>query len=265
MSHVSYSARIALFIGNLVSWLVAYFLFPRIAAFATQGDDTGAGKELGLGMVLVVGLTAPILVLAVIAGADIVRLIYARGAFDEASVLATTAVFVPYAFGTVFMGLRELINRVFFSYQNTITPMVIGALASAANLALAFWFSQQLGLPGIGAAAAISALIFVALQVGVIARWKPELIDRKSLKRILGLSLAALASYGAGIWASDLVANWHFFAPLVGCGAVVGVAYLTSAVLLDRLLQLGLVAELKALKDSNKPDPNASSPDQAPT
>lgn len=257
VSHVSYSARLALFIGNLVSWLVAYFLFPRIATFAARRDDTGAGRELGLGIVLIVGLTAPLLALAVSYGADIIRLVYGRGAFGEASVMATAGIFVPYALGTVFMGLRELLNRAFFSYQRTIVPMAIGVIASIANLGTGIWLSQRIGLPGIGIAAAGSALLFVALQLGVIAAWKPALLNPLAMRRSLALVVAAGCALAAGEALSTPMAEWSYLARLIAGGLAVGVTYLLAGVVLDRLLKLGIGHELLRLRGSSRPGQDA--------
>lgn len=255
VSHVSYSARLALFIGNLVSWLVAYFLFPRIAAHAAQGNDTGAGRELGLGIVLIVALTAPLLAIAVCFGTDIIRLVYGRGAFDDAAVRATAAVFIPFALGTVFMGLRELLNRALFSYQRTRVPMVIGAVAAAINLAAGIWLSQRLGPPGIGMAAALSAFVFAGLQIAVIAVWKPVLLDPMAIRRAILLAAAAAIGFGAGLVVSGLVADAHYLARLLIGGAAIGIAYLAAALVFDRVFSLGMAAELRLLRGSSRRGP----------
>ncbi|MXO60560.1 hypothetical protein GRI89_13525 [Altererythrobacter salegens] len=254
VSYISYSSRLTLFIGNLVSWLVAYFLFPRIAASAARKCDKDAGKTLGLGVTLIVGLTVPLLGVAVVYGTDIIRLVYGRGAFVEASVVATAAVFVPHVFGTVFMGVREILNRAFFSYQRTSVPMAIGALAAGINLLAGVALSARFGLPGIAMGTTISATVFVVLQVTVIARWKPELIDRAAMRHVVALFAAGIAGTVAGVVVARIAAEWFFLARLLSGSAIVGLTYIGTVWLADRLFSLGIVASMLRVKDSNRSD-----------
>lgn len=227
ISYLNYGARLSMFLATVFSWLVAYFLFPRLAALASRGDDAGVGRTLTIGLFLIAAMTVPVVIVAISLSPVFVGVVYGRGAFAPQDVIATAAVFSVYGLGVLFIAVREMMNRVYFSYQRTGAPLVIGAVALAVNVVLAILLSRSMGVTGVALAASISALAYAALQFGGIAVWKPALLQFDLIKLLGAVTLAGGICLAVTMALEAPLDGLSGLARLGMVGTVSGVAYLT--------------------------------------
>lgn len=236
ISHLSYAARLAMFLATVFSWLVAYLLYPRLAALAARRDDPGVGRTLSIGLFLIAATTVPVLIVAISLSESFVGFIFGRGAFDAADVTETAAVFSLYALGALFISTREMINRVFFSYQRTGPPLIIGAAALAVNVVAAILLGRTLGVAGVALAASLSAMVYAVLQFGWIGIWKPVLLQL-DLGKLLGtVAMAGVVCLVITAVLGRRLEDLPDFARLVMVGAGGGLAYLVVLAALLRFL-----------------------------
>lgn len=196
ISQLNYASRLAMFIATAFSMLVAYFFFPRIAASASAGDDAASGQSLTLGLLLTVALTLPLTVVAYVMRQDVVALVYGHGGLSASDLSGTALAFAAYALGIVLIAAREMLNRLFFSYQRMLPPLLLGVLASVVNFGISSQLVDRLGVVGIALGASVGALVYVVGQIVLVLIWKPVLISRQLL---LGLVILALACVPAGL------------------------------------------------------------------
>ena len=71
----------------------------------------------------------------------------------------TASALSMYSIGLVAYGLRDIINKVFYSLQDTKTPMINGAIAMGLNIVLNIIFVKFMGHAGLALATSLSALI----------------------------------------------------------------------------------------------------------
>ena len=242
ISHLNYASRLALFAAGLFSWLVSYFFFPSLAENAAKEDHAANGRLLTRGLSIILLTTAPIAAVGLAMRTEIVTLIYGRGAFTAKDVTETAMVFGFYGLGIIFISMREMLNRTFFSYQKTVTPLLIGVGAAIVNLAVSLILSRQIGVAGIAVGATAGALFFSIFQIGLLRMWKPVLITRQ-LGMIFAIAVAAsVISYASARWSLDLITDWHFFARLCSISFVALAVYLVAAVTLSRIARMNVTA-----------------------
>ena len=225
ISHLNYASRLTLLISGTISWLVAYMFFPDLAHNAARDDDKANAQVLTRAMGLILVTTTPVAAAALALRSDVVTILYHRGAFDSADVTATAGLFGILGFGILFASLRELLNRAFFSYQKTMAPLLIGIVATLANLAASILLSRVYGMNGIAAGAALSALIFCAGQFAMLALWKPALLTRELAVYFFAAVTAGLASYFAVAMASGSFADWPVLLRFLGAGLIALAVY----------------------------------------
>ena len=212
ISQLNYASRLAMFIATAFSMLVAYFFFPRIAASASAGDDAASGHSLTLGLLLTVALTLPLTVVAYVMRQDVVALVYGHGGLSAADLSGTALAFAAYALGIVLIAAREMLNRLFFSYQRMLPPLLLGVVASVVNFGVSSQLVDRLGVVGIALGASVGALVYVVGQIVLVLVWKPRLISRRLLA---GLVILALACVPAGLALQQAATLTEGMLPLV--------------------------------------------------
>lgn len=225
ISHFNYASRLTLFISGLFSWLVSYLFFPALATNAARGDDAGNAEVLTRALGLILVSTAPLAAGALALRTEFVALIYQRGAFQSADVETTAALFGILGIGIMFVALRELLNRVYFSYQNTVAPLIIGIVAAAVNLLSSLVLADMYGIRGVAAGASISALVFCIGQFVIIAIWKPVLLTSRLAVYFMAAVLAGAGAFLAVVSIYDAFVTWPLIARFAAAGSIVVVVY----------------------------------------
>jgi putative peptidoglycan lipid II flippase len=231
ISHLNYATRLATFLASVFSWLVAYFFFPRVASAAARRDDARMGSNIAVAFGLIALLTAPLVLTALLYSDDIIFVIYRRGAYTSADVAATAGLFTAYSYGVMFIAFREMLNRIFFSYQFNYVPLTVGIAATVINLSASYLLSERYGMIGIGAGAAIAAFCYSALEFGILFYWRASLITKMLASMFAAVLLASLIAYGVGTRIALIVTTLAPFARLLVGAGTTGLIYLATVAL----------------------------------
>jgi putative peptidoglycan lipid II flippase len=169
-------------------------IFPRLAANAASG----ARQQLIEGYVktarLILFLSIPSALFAVVCRGYIVRLLYGFGDAATANTLGWFA-------GTiVFTGLFMLVSRVFFAMQDTKTPLYTSLGSIPLNIFLSFVLAHKYGVVGLAMAASIvSALETVVLAIILRLRegnfGERQIVSGGLLMGLAGLFMAIIVHY----------------------------------------------------------------------
>mgnify|MGYP005857788969 FL=1 len=104
-----------------------------------------------------------------------------------------------YSIGMLGFGLREILNRVFYSMQDTKTPMINGALAMGINIVFNIVLVKFLGYAGIALATSISALICILLLFNslkkIIRYFGQDKIIKTTIKSLIAAIVMGVVTY----------------------------------------------------------------------
>lgn len=106
-------------------------------------------------MIIIMPLTFGAMILRV----PVVRFLFERGAFDSRATHMTATALLFYSIGMIGFGLRNILERSFYSLQDTKTPMVNGIMVVGINVILNLVMVKFMGLGGLALATSISAII----------------------------------------------------------------------------------------------------------
>ncbi|MDO7204784.1 lipid II flippase MurJ [Paraclostridium bifermentans] len=146
----------------------------------------------------VILLVIPISVGAMVLATPIVSLLFERGAFDVNATKTTASALIFYSIGMVDLD-SEIYCKVFYSLQDTKTPMINGAMAMGVNIILNLILVKFMGHAGLAFATSLSAIICILIlfrslkkKIGYFGQDK---IIRTTIKSIIASILMGITTY----------------------------------------------------------------------
>jgi len=169
ISALNYANRLNLFIQGIFVLSIVTVIFPRITKLMIENKDKEFKNTISGGVTSINLFVTPVMVGAIVFSSQIISMLFGRGAFDENAVSLTSNALLYYSVGMLGFGHRELVSRVFYSMQNTKTPMINAAIGMILNIILNLILSRYLGIGGLALATSIAAifttvLLFISLR-----------------------------------------------------------------------------------------------------
>ncbi len=125
----------------------------------SQNDNEKVKEILGRGINIILIITVPATIGLLILAEPMVYLFFQRNAFDELATYMTSQALIYYSIGLVGSSLRLMLNRVYYSLQDTKTPMINGMVAVIINLVLNLLLIKPMAHMGLALATSISATV----------------------------------------------------------------------------------------------------------
>lgn len=168
---LNYASRLNSFIIGLFAISIVVVLYPKISKMVVKGNRIGVVESLKESIVIINILVIPITIGSMLFSNEIVAILFGRGAFTEEAVKTTGSALFYYSVGMLGFGLREILSRVFYAYQDNKTPMINATVGVGLNIILNIILSKYMGLSGLALATSISAII-TTIMMGVSLRKK---------------------------------------------------------------------------------------------
>lgn len=163
ISSLTYASRVNDMVISVFVAAITTVVFPMLSQ-AFSKDDRGEVKRiLNQGVNIILIITVPATVGLMLLASPLVQLFFERGAFEANATAMTSGALVFYSLGLVGAALRLMLNKVFYSFQDTKTPMINGAIAVVSNIILNLILIKPLGHRGLALATSISATITTLL------------------------------------------------------------------------------------------------------
>ena len=156
---------------------------------------------------------------------EIVDIVFGRGKFLDSDVTAAAAIFQFYVYGILFVAVREIFNRLLFSFHKTSIPLYIGLFAAIVNVVVSIALTRFMGPPGIAAGAAAGAIFYVACQLGYTLAWKRALLGKDVVRWLAVVGLASAAMAVALVAVLPGIAGGSSIAKVLIAGALSGAVY----------------------------------------
>jgi len=134
-------------------------MFSRMSRMAAEKDVDGILDALRRTVCVICMVVFPIVVIAVVMNIDVIKFAYMRGAFGMDSVVVTAGILVCYVLGVPAFGMRDFLNRLFHSLQDTKTPFRIACLVVGTKILLNFFLRGPLGANGLALATTIAGTL----------------------------------------------------------------------------------------------------------
>ncbi|WP_250674647.1 murein biosynthesis integral membrane protein MurJ [Paraclostridium ghonii] len=165
ISALNYATKLNQFVMGMFIVSISSVIYPMLSKLSTENNQKKFKESIVTAINVVTLIIIPISVGAIILAEPIVRLLFERGEFNARATEMTATALVFYSIGMIGFGLRDILGKVFYSLQDTRTPMINGIIAMGLNIVLnlAFVKFTDMGLGGLALATSISSLLTIVL------------------------------------------------------------------------------------------------------
>lgn len=143
---------------SIIALSLATAVFPALSQAHAEGKEKDFLRVLGKTIIQVFYFMVPIMCLMMLFRAQGIRLYLGHGNFTWENTILTFTTFGVLAFSLLSQSLAPILSRVFYSQQNTITPVRVNIFSMAINTVLAFALGKSYGIVGIAAAFSIASV-----------------------------------------------------------------------------------------------------------
>ncbi|OWZ84944.1 murein biosynthesis integral membrane protein MurJ [Natranaerobius trueperi] len=169
ISALNYASKVYTLPHGIFVMAVATVLYPSFSECVTKKNMYRLKELMITGLSSIVFLVLPMMAGAIVLREPIIRVLFERGQFDTLATQRTAFALLFYSFGMLSISLREILSRVFYSFQDTKTPMRVAMGMVVVNLLFNFLLIGPLGHGGLALATSLSmtagtTLLFIGVR-----------------------------------------------------------------------------------------------------
>ena len=138
VSSLNYANKLNSFVMVLFIASIASVIYPTLSSlnYKDDKDKTKFNDLIVKSINSTILLIIPISVGAIVLAEPIIKILFQRGAFTYNDTMLTSVALIFYSIGMIGFALRDVLIKIFYSIQDTKTPVVNGSIAMLINIAL---------------------------------------------------------------------------------------------------------------------------------
>lgn len=183
---------------------ISAVIFPKFSQNLSY-NDLSSFKNMVLTVIkTVIYLLMPITVGLIVLNKPLISLVFERGQFDNITTINTSLALTNFSIGMIGFGIIDIINKAFYTLNNTKIPLNVGILIVTLNYILNKILLEYLGFKGLALATSISLIFGAILLIHLFAKRVGKLEMRSLLNTIfkvgissavMGISISYLKKY----------------------------------------------------------------------
>lgn len=200
--------------------------FPTLSEHVAREQKTAFRHTLTRTFRYILYFVVPVSAFFYLLRAQIVRVLFGDGAFDWEDTILTFETFGFLIISIFAQATIPLLTRAFYAQEDTKTPVIIATIGMVANVLLAVILSPIMGAQGLALAFSASAIIQLALLLGVLHFRLDGFDDEEVLRSMLKIVAATLVASAALQLLKEPIALmvdmqrfWGVFVQLAGTAA----------------------------------------------
>ncbi|MCB1413397.1 MAG: murein biosynthesis integral membrane protein MurJ [Xanthobacteraceae bacterium] len=199
ISALYYADRLYQLPIGVIGIAIGTVLLPEMASRLTANDQAGASAAQRRAFEFTLLFSVPFLAAFIAVPDEIMRAMFARGAFTRTDAAEAAATLAAYAVGLIPFVLIRSAVATFYARKDTATPMKASLTGLSANVILKVILMGSLAQVGLALATAVGAWVNLLLVIGFAVRAGHLQLDRAfgwSLLRFAGAGVAT----GVALW-----------------------------------------------------------------
>lgn len=229
---------------------IAMAVFPSMNLQVVRNEISDFKRTFSLGLRAVFLITIPAAVGLIALREPIIGLLFQQGKFTADDTIATGMVLAYYCIGLFAYSAIPLLNRVFYSLQDTVTPVAVGAASVVINIGFSIYMVGYMEGRGLALAYSLAGIFNTLILIGILKIRLGTIGGLKIMKSFVISCGASAVMYLAAFYTNVyLQAVLNFSSKvnellIVAGGIGVGVVVYTLIILIFRLEEASLVMDL---------------------
>ncbi len=196
ISSLEYANRLVNMVQMILITSIATSIYPTLSQLGVR-REYGRLKEVASNNIAVMlGLLIPATVGMMMLSGPITAFVYGRGEFGQESILMTSGALFYYAPLLIGLGITDIFNRVFYSLEDTKTPVFLSIISILVDIILNVTLSRFMGLNGLALSTSIGRFVNAILLYVFLRRRMQGIGLRKISPTIMKIILAAVMMGG---------------------------------------------------------------------
>ncbi len=204
VSWLNYARRIMLVPVGIVAQAAGVATYPFLAELLARKDSPGFHRTINETLRNTLTLLIPLSLWMMVVAHPTIVLIFQQGHFGAADTERTQWLLIILLAVVTCWGWQQIVGRAFYARQDTITPAVLGTLATLLALPLFYLASQWLGAVGVALASALSITIYT---LALSWRWRHRFggevfagLSKGALQVLLSTLAAGVPAMAVVLW-----------------------------------------------------------------
>lgn len=251
ISALNYANRLNGFVMGLFIVSIGAVIYPILSKLSFNNRNEEFIDIVVRSINSVILLVIPVSVGAIVLARPIISILFQRGAFDVRATSMTSTALIFYSIGMVGFGIREILGKIFYSLQDTKTPMINGAISMAVNIVLNLILVKFMGHAGLALATSISAIICIFMLFNSLKRkigyFGQDKIIKCTIKSLISAIIMGIVTYFIYNILSNILGTGFIQAALALFGSIA-----TGAIIYGVLIIILKVEEVNMITDMIK-------------
>lgn len=184
----------ALFISTIGS-----VIYPKISTLYNKGLDRHFNSVINKSINTIILLIIPISIGIIVLANPLVSLIFERGKFDASATNLTSIALSFYCIGMIGGGVTTILNKVFYSLNDTKVPMISSIISIITNIVLNLISIRYLGYKGLALSTSISSIVCTILLLRFLIKknigFKLQKVIKTFMKSLIASIIMGFITY----------------------------------------------------------------------
>ncbi|MCQ6258020.1 murein biosynthesis integral membrane protein MurJ [Pseudomonas sp. Q11] len=208
ISVFAYANKLNLIFLSVFLVFLTASLFPRIAAVAARNDQVELLHYLTSCLRIVIICSFPIVLYMSFYSHEIVDILFQRGKFMDDDVTKVASIFSIVLLALPLCLIRDIMNRVFFSHGNTLTPVFLSLFALTINFSICLVFYKKYGLVALAVAVVVSTVFNCIVAIYLVQKSAPSVLFVSGLKVLMICGIGGAIAYSVLSWLNGMFATY---------------------------------------------------------
>ncbi len=249
ISALNYADRLKGFVTGMFIASISSVVYPQFSKLSSMVDKTEFYSFIRKSINSVI-IIMPMTIGAMVLSEPIVRILFQRGAFDARATEMTSVALIFYSIGLIGVGLRDILTKIFYSIQDTKTPMINATIAVLMNILMNIVFIKYLKHAGLALATSLSSIICILLllfrslknKIGEFEQSKIIAVFLKSTIASIVMGIISKSTYKLLI--SILGTNFFMDVISLGISIIVGAIIYALLIIIFKVDEISIITDL---------------------